>query len=272
MIVLSLAYLEDLSALQRAPETLWLLLCGVPTTEPLALPLLLSGGTLLSFVGIGGLLLLNAPPAAQRQGLVAAGALAVLLVSTVVIGRTFFPPQAPAPAFDRTQLRGSALNPPRAVADFTLMSHTGQPLSLSSLRGSPVLLFFGYTYCPDMCPATLSDFRKVAKQLGPDAERVHFLFISVDGERDTPERLARYVQAFEADMIGLTGAEGEIRRIGTDYGIYFARNKPEPGKAYLVDHTASAYLLNERGELAIVYPFETPPEVITDDLRDMLGK
>lgn len=272
LLVLSLAYIQDLTDIQRAPGVLWLFLCGVPTSEPLALPLLLSGGTLLAFIGLGGLILHKAPPAVQRRGQIGAGMLALTLIIAVLLGRTIFPPQPAADPIAGMELRGSVVDPPRALADFTLTGHTGEPISLSSFRGSPVLLFFGYTYCPDICPATLSDFHKAAKLLGPDAERVKFVFISVDGDRDTPERLARYVQAFGPEMIGMTGAEGDIRRIGADYGLYFARKEMGADKPYLVDHTATAYLINQNGELVMVYPFNTPADVMAADLHHLLGK
>lgn len=161
---------------------------------------------------------------------------------------------------------------PRPLSDFTLTSHRGTPLRLSDLRGRPVLLFFGYTFCPDACPTTLAEFRQVKQQLGPLGGRVTFVLVSIDGSRDTPEVLARYVGAFDPDFIGLTGDEEKVRAIGREYGLYFKRQEVSGTAApYLVDHTAAAYLIDPKGRLHRVYRFGTPPEAIAADIRALLG-
>ncbi|NJN67272.1 MAG: SCO family protein [Chloroflexaceae bacterium] len=183
------------------------------------------------------------------------------------------PSAAPTPAAQERPSAGTRIEPPRAVADFTLTSHTGAPLSLSSLRGQATLLYFGYTFCPDICPTTLAELVRVKRSLGPLADRVAFVFISVDGPRDTPEVLARYLPAFDPDFIGLTGTEREIRKIGVDYGLFFEAQKVEGTSAdYLVDHSAASYLIDPEGRLHTIYPYGTPAEVIATDLRAMLGE
>ena len=165
---------------------------------------------------------------------------------------------------------GTRINP-REVADFTLTSQTGEPFSLSDARGKVVLLYFGYTFCPDICPTTLADFVRVKQNLGSAADDVVFLFVSVDGERDTPEVIKRYLGAFDTDFVGVTGEEQEIRKIGVDYGLFFEKQKVEGTSAsYLVDHTAASFLLDQQGRLRITYPYGIPPEVITTDILNLL--
>jgi protein SCO1/2 len=165
---------------------------------------------------------------------------------------------------------------PRKVEDFTLTNQDGEPFTLSDVRGKPVLLYFGYTFCPDICPTSLAEFVRVKRGLEQDdagkGDQVAFIFISVDGERDTPEVIKSYLAAFDPDFIGLTGDEQDIRRIGVDYGTFFEKNYDVEGTSadYLVDHSAASYLLDQEGKLTTIYGYGTPPEVIIEDLRAML--
>jgi len=170
-----------------------------------------------------------------------------------------------------TPLPGTVLDPPRDVADFTLTAHTGEPMKLSDLRGKSVLIFFGYTHCPDVCPLTLAEFKKVKTELGSSAGQVAFVFISVDGERDTPERLTQYVTAFDPDFIGLTGDDSTLRTISRDFGVFFQRQNSNDTN-YLVDHTASSFVVDPDGRLHIVYPFDTDPAIIAQGIRKLLEK
>jgi len=164
---------------------------------------------------------------------------------------------------------GTVLDPPRDVGDFTLTSHTGDPLTRSDLQGKVVLLFFGYTHCPDVCPITLSDFKRVKANLGDEAAQVAFVFVSVDGERDTPQRLAEYVGAFDPDFIGLTGDEAAIKPITQDYSVFYQRESYDDPN-YLVTHTASTFVLDRQGRLHIIYPYATDPALVADGVRRLL--
>jgi len=167
--------------------------------------------------------------------------------------------------------KGTPINPPRAVADFTLQNQENKPFKLSELRGKPVLVYFGYTFCPDVCPTTLAEMVRVKRDLGEKGKEVGFLFISVDGERDTTQVIARYLTAFDKDFIGLTGDEQTIRRIGADYGIYFKKQVVEgTSAAYLVDHSAATYLLDREGRLAMIYNYGTPHTVMSKDVLPLL--
>lgn len=178
---------------------------------------------------------------------------------------------APGPAPESSVQQGTRIEPPTQLSDFTLPSSLGRDLSLSELRGKPLLLFFGYTFCPDVCPMTLSEMKRVKADLGADGEQLQVVFISVDGARDTPEVLARHLGAFDPTFIGLQGDDATLRRIGPEYGLYYKRNTPEgTSAAYLVDHSSATYLIDAEGRLRVVYSFGTPPEVIAADVRALL--
>lgn len=166
-----------------------------------------------------------------------------------------------------TPLPGTLLDPPKEVSDFTLTDHTGQPFRLSNLRGKVALLFFGYTNCPNVCPTTLGDFKRVKALLGQDAARVAFVFVSVDGERDTPDQLAIYVRAFDPDFIGLMGDDATIRTIARDYGVFYQRVSYEGAAGYLVDHTASTFGVDQDGRLRLVFSYGTDPAAIVARVR-----
>jgi len=168
---------------------------------------------------------------------------------------------------------GTPIEPPRELTDFTMTSAAGTPLSLSDLQGRPVLLYFGYTFCPDVCPTTLADFVRVKRDLGEDADKVAFVFISVDPERDTPEKIANYMRAFDTEFIGLQGNEKTLRRIQFDYGLFYQKSQvPGTSADYLVDHSAAAYLIDQEGRLVMIYAFGTPPEVMRADVRALLQR
>jgi protein SCO1 len=167
-----------------------------------------------------------------------------------------------------TPLPGTLLDPPKEIGHFTLTDHTGQPFHLSDLRGKVALLFFGYTNCPDVCPTTLAEFKRVKALLGDDAARVAFVFVSVDGERDTPEQLAAYMRAFDPEFIGLMGDDATIRTIARDYGVFFQRvSYEESAASYLVDHTASTFGVDQEGRLRLVFSYGTDPAAIAARVR-----
>ncbi|GAB4518869.1 MAG: SCO family protein [Anaerolineae bacterium] len=162
----------------------------------------------------------------------------------------------------------TVLNPPRELTDFTLTSDSGEPLSLSDLEGQYVLTYFGYTRCPDACPMTLLDFKRVKSALGAEAEGVTFLFVSVDGERDTPELIDRYLERYDPAFIGMSGTDDVLLGIRDEYGLFYERRETENG--YLVDHTASSFLIDPQGRLVRVYSFTADPAVIAQDLAEQL--
>ncbi len=170
--------------------------------------------------------------------------------------------------------RKQVIEPPKELAEFKLTDQEGQPLSLSDLRGKPVLLFFGFTHCPDVCPTTLAQFRQVKRDLGERGADLNFVFISVDGSRDTPDVVREYIEQFDPAFIGLTGEEDTVRSIGGDYFVYFNRAQTEgtPSAAgYSVDHTTYTYLIDAEGKLRVIYPFQAPREMIVEDISELIG-
>ncbi len=169
-------------------------------------------------------------------------------------------------------LGGAAFDPPMAAPDFTLTDPEGKPFRLSEQKGKAVLLFFGYTTCPDVCPTTLADLRNVHTQMGGAADRVQVVFVTVDPERDLPERLGQYVRsAGHESFIGLTGGRQDLERVWKDYGV-FVEKTPAPDSAvgYWVTHSGYTYLIGPDGKLLTAYPFGTEPDVMITDLKKVL--
>jgi protein SCO1 len=212
--------------------------------------------------------------------------LIVLLLGMLLLGAcatsaspTPTPTPTPTPIVDNgatptTPTAGTEITPPKLLTDFTLPSSDGgKPLSLSALRGKPVLLYFGYTFCPDICPTTLGELIRVKRDLGAQADQFTVLMVSVDTQRDTPEVLARYMHAFDPSFIGMTGDDATLRKIGGEYGLFYQRHAVEGSSAaYLVDHSAITYLIDKQGRLRIVYDYGTPHTVITPDVQRLIAE
>lgn len=153
---------------------------------------------------------------------------------------------------------------------FTLTTQTGEKLSDADLRGKPFAVFFGFTHCPEVCPTTLWETTEALKALGPDAEKLKVLFISVDPTRDTPEFLARYLQSFDPRIVGLTGTELEIAAVGKEYRAYWRKVPTEDGD-YTMDHTASIFLMDRDGQFAGTISYGESMEVRLEKLRRLIA-
>ncbi len=171
-----------------------------------------------------------------------------------------------APSF-----RGSEMPEPVAVPDFVLTDQNNQPFRLSDQQGNVVLLFFGYTQCPDVCPTTLATWRKVHEGLGQDAHQVRFVFVTVDPERDTPERLGAHVNAFNPDFIGLTGTPEALDAVYKTFYIVHEKDTSSGSAAgYLISHTATSFLLDKEGRWRLRETYGTPAEDIVHDIQQLL--
>jgi protein SCO1/2 len=170
------------------------------------------------------------------------------------------------------QFQGTEYAKPNTAPDFELMATDGHRFRLGEQRGQIVLMFFGYTSCPDVCPTTLAEANQILRGLENDADQVTFLFITVDPERDTPEVLSNYVAAFHPAIVGLTGAPNELGAVYQDYGI-LAEKEELSGSAvgYVINHTARIFLVDAQGRLRLSYAFGTPPEDILQDIHHLLG-
>jgi protein SCO1/2 len=169
-------------------------------------------------------------------------------------------------------LAGATLDPPLAVPDFTLEAAGDQTVSLSDFRGQWVYLYFGYTFCPDACPVTLSKLAQLRDQLGDDADRMQVIMVTVDPERDTPAVLADYVTRFNPSFIGLAGTPEAIDAAGHPFGLYYQRNEGTTSGGYLVDHTTRTYLIDPEGNALVAYAHDTPVEPILADLRWLMER
>lgn len=158
-----------------------------------------------------------------------------------------------------------------SAGDFTLQSANG-PVSLKDYRGRLVLVYFGYTYCPDICPTSLALTSEALRRLTPEEQaRVASIFISVDPERDTPARLKEYVEFFHPGLVGLTGSKEALAEAAFRYGVFFARQKLDSaGNGYVIDHTADTYVIGADGQLLDKIPHATPPDQVVTKLRQYL--
>ena len=158
-------------------------------------------------------------------------------------------------------------SPPKALPDFELTNQDGQPFRLSKLRGSPVLLFFGFANCPDVCPLTLGQLQMIAKSPDKAVRQARVVMVSVDGDRDKPADLKRYLGSVSPDFVGLTGDPRKVRDIAAQFSAVFFKGAPtdRSGK-YLVEHTSQVYLLDRQGRLRSTF-FNATVDAMTDATR-----
>ena len=192
-------------------------------------------------------------------------AVAVLLAALVLGLAFFWQPELP----ERPLPMASA----PAGGDFTLQS-AGGPVALQDFRGKLVLVYFGYTYCPDICPTALAATAEGLKLLTPEElARVAVIFISVDPERDTPARLKEYAEFFHPAIVGVTGSPEELAGIARRYGVFYARQPVETaGGGYVVDHTSDTYVVGADGKLDGKIAHATAPEQVAAEIRKRLTK
>ncbi len=156
------------------------------------------------------------------------------------------------------------------VGDFTLTNQFDGKTSLEDLGGKVVLLSFGFTNCPDVCPTTMADMGKVLRSLGDKAESVEVVFITVDPDRDTAERLKNYLVKFHETIIGLTGSVKEITQVANRYSSRFRKEEATVGTAYSVGHTSFVYILNQEGKVRYVLPYDVGPKMLLEGVNSLL--
>jgi protein SCO1 len=166
------------------------------------------------------------------------------------------------------EFKGTLMPDPAPAPPFTLTTAAGQPVALSDFAGEVVLLYFGYTFCPDICPATMSDLRRV--QEGVNRDDLQVLFISVDPGRDTPEIAHAYASGFHPSFVGLSGTADEIAAAAAGWGVFYELGERDASGNYPVDHTARVFVVDKAGRYRLSYPFETPVEDIIADAHILL--
>ena len=184
-----------------------------------------------------------------------------IVLLAAVAGYFLFRPQ---------RFHGQLIEPPYPVPSFTLQSSNG-PVSLSDFKGKVVVLYFGYTSCPDVCPVTLATLHQALASLGSKANAVQVLFVSVDWKRDTTDVTANYVSHFDPSFTGLSGTQEQIDAVTKDLGIFYLLNLPNQEGQYSVDHTASIRVLDHEGNLKLVWPDGLQPYEMAADLKALIA-
>ncbi len=152
---------------------------------------------------------------------------------------------------------------------FALTDHNGKPRTLADFRGKVVVVFFGFTRCPDVCPTTLSELKAVMQKLGSDADKVQVLFITLDPERDSQQVLAQYVPAFDARFLGLHGDAATTQKTAKDFKIFYEKRAGSSPESYTIDHTAASYAFGPDGRLRL-YVKHDQLGTLVEDIRTLL--
>ena len=195
--------------------------------------------------------------------------LRLLAAAILVAGLTFLAVQI-----------GGRRPPPEATSSpqagpggpFTLVDTTGRPFTEAGLKGRWSIVFFGFTFCPDVCPTTLDTLGRTLDLLGPDGKKVQIIFVSVDPERDTPTQMAAYLDnpAFPPGVVGLTGTPEQVAAVARAYKVYY--EKQGEGDAYLINHSSISYLMDPSGQFARVLPYGMAPEALAGQVRDAMKR
>lgn len=172
------------------------------------------------------------------------------------------------PLADRPVATGPASLP--IGGPFHLTDHRGRAVTEADFRGRPMVVFFGFTQCPDVCPTTLGDMTALIEALGSNADQLHWLFVSVDWERDTPETLAGYLEAFDRRIVGLSGTEAQVAAAARAFRVYY-RRVPIEGGGYTMDHSASVFLLDAAGRFAGTIDNQESQAVALEKLQGLLA-
>ena len=191
------------------------------------------------------------------------GLILFVVIGVVAVGVILFSKPA--------SFRGTSYGEPYPVAPEIQLTHAdGNGYRLSGTRGKVVALFFGYTSCPDICPTTMAELNQALEKLGESSDQVQVLFVTVDPQRDTPERVQEYVDHFNSDFLGLSGSEAELAQVWNDYGVFRQVVDGTSAAGYLVDHTARVTLIDQQGNLRVSFGFDTPVEDVVHDLNLLL--
>jgi protein SCO1/2 len=171
---------------------------------------------------------------------------------------------SPRAAFELTNVTGADFG-----RDFALTDHHGQPRTLEDFRGKVVIVFFGFTHCPDMCPTKLTELAQLMHELGTDARHVQVLFITIDPERDTQESLAKYVPSFNPDFLGLYGDAAATARVAKEFHVIYQKQPLKNGD-YTMDHSTGTFVFDPRGQLRVFGNYGYPQSALLHDVRLLL--
>ena len=172
----------------------------------------------------------------------------------------------PREPFQNTDLTGLPY-----AKDFALTDHTGKPRKLADFKGKVVLMFFGYTQCPDVCPTTLSEMAQVMQQLGPQADQVQVLFVTLDPERDTQELLQQYVPGFDQRFVGLRGTPEQVAAAAKEFKVIYNKVPGKTADSYTIEHTAATFVFDKNGKIRLYVRDKQDPAAIVHDLKLLLS-
>jgi protein SCO1/2 len=193
-------------------------------------------------------------------------AVSLVALIAMLVGGWFVFLREDAYAWHGAELEG------KPATDLALTDQHEKPFTLANYRGKVLVVYFGYTSCPDFCLTTMLDMMQVEDSLGADAERVEIVMVTVDPARDTPQRLAEYLEFYEPSFIGLSGDEQRTLQIARDYGVMASKQTPNPGSTnYLVDHSTALYAIDPEGNLALSWKYGTSPKDIAEDVQHLLN-
>jgi protein SCO1/2 len=197
------------------------------------------------------------------------GGLAALVVVVAILITGFYSPGwlKNDPPY---QFHGGIWTPPNPAAPIELTDQHNQPFSLEQEKGKIAIVYFGYTYCPNYCPTTLTDMQKVKDVLGDDAAKIDVILVTVDPARDTPERLKEYLDFFDPTFIGLSGKPEQIEALYAPYAVVANQQPADASGQYLVDHSTSLYAIDQEGNLRLTWAYGTPVEDIAEDIQHIL--
>jgi protein SCO1 len=175
-------------------------------------------------------------------------------------------PQSPKVPFANTDITGLDY-----AKGFTLTDHNRKPRTLADFKGKVVVVFFGYTQCPDVCPTTLSELAGIKKALGSEAERLQVIFITLDPQRDTPELMAGFVPAFDSSFLGLWGEQAVIDKVAKDFKVFAQKVPSNDSKSYTIDHTAGSYVFDDQGHIRLFVRHGQGVDGLQKDLQRLLA-
>ena len=173
---------------------------------------------------------------------------------------------AAAPTFQSVDITGATFG-----RDFALTDHTGKPRTLADFKGKVVVMFFGFTQCPDVCPTTMAEMSAVMKELGPQADQVQVLFVTVDPERDTQELLSQYVPAFDQRFLGLYGTPAQTAAVAKEFKVFYSKVEGKTPGSYSIDHTAASYIFDRNGKVRLLVRHGQGPAPIVHDIKQLLS-
>ena len=176
----------------------------------------------------------------------------------------------PAAPVSPVSFRNTDLTSLAYAQDFALTDHNGKPRTLADFRGKVVVMFFGFTQCPDVCPTTMAEMAAVMKELGPQADEVQVLFVTIDPERDTQKLLAEYVPAFDKRFLGLYGDAAATAKVAKEFKVFYAKVDGKTPGSYSMDHTAASYVFDRQGKIRLFVRHGQGAAPIVHDIKQLL--